>query len=71
MSNMTGWFPPHIKPEHKGVYEIKFDPWPAYAQWNGNEWSHPSHYKIDGYWHNCYDDAKQTRSWRGFTKEQT
>jgi len=73
---MTKWFSPHIKPCRTGVYEVEWnnkesDPWPTYAQWNGNEWSQLSYHKTDGYWHNRYEDAKQNRAWRGFAKEQT
>ena len=76
MSKMTKWFPPHVKPARKGVYEVEWhdkasDRWPTYARWNGNKWSHLSHHKTDGYWHNCYKDAKQNKAWRGFAKEQT
>jgi len=76
MSKMTPWFPPHIKPVHKGVYQVEWhnkesDPWPTYAQWNGYQWSRLSCHKTDGFWHNCYEDAKQARAWRGFTEKQT
>jgi hypothetical protein len=71
---MTQWLPPHIKPVHVGVYEVDWrdkSSWMVYARWNGNLWSHPSYQKTDEYWHNRYDNAGQTISWRGFTEEQT
>ena len=74
MSEMTDWFPPHIKPVHKGVYEITFTSRhnmyaPMYATWNGFRWSVASHGKNDVY-HTRFLDAEQNKYWRGFTEQQ-
>jgi len=75
MSKMTPWFPPHIKPVHKGVYEVKYTPESehesyVYAAWNGKQWSRPAHYEEMKSFHSNFD-ALQNKYWRGFTKEQT
>ena len=78
---MTPWFPPHIKPVHKGVYETKDlhklpRTLPTYARWDGLEWSYPSwsnpSYRIHHpELHYTSYGASQDNYWRGFTKEQT
>jgi hypothetical protein len=77
MSKMTPWFPPHIKPARKGVYQITYTGvgWgesqdPLYATWNGLRWSSASWKKRDGY-HTRFLDAVQNKCWRGFTEKQT
>ena len=71
---MTPWFPPHIKPVHKGVYEVKFTAvrsiLPMYATWNGRKWSFASFF-ASGDWHKKFRGVDQEKYWRGFTKEQT
>ena len=73
MNKMTPWFPPHIKPVHKGVYPIKFtaaESYPfMYATWNGLKWSCSSYKKSDN-WHKKFYAADQNKFWCGFTKEQ-
>ena len=74
MSTMTGWLPPHIKPVHKGVYEIKYTAKGSqesgmYATWNGEKWSIGA-YDLHTHDHKCFD-AIQEKYWRGFTGEQT
>lgn len=73
MSEMTKWFPPHIKPVREGVYEIRFteghNDCPMYATWNGEVWSTASHEKNDDC-HTKFSYALQEKYWRGFTKEQ-
>ena len=73
MSEMTDWFPPHIKPVHKGVYEITFTSRhnmyaPMYATWNGEKWSSGSYNLCDKF-HQLFN-ANQNKYWRGFTEEQ-
>ena len=74
MNKMTPWFPAHIKPVHKGVYEVKFTAVrsisPMYATWNGRKWSCSS-FKKSNEWHEKFRGADQDKYWRGFTKEQT
>jgi hypothetical protein len=76
MSKMTDWFPPHIKPVRKGVYQIKYTKKQnptynaMYATWDGVRWSVGSYKLSDGY-HKKFDMANQKKFWRGFTKEQT
>ena len=71
---MTPWFPSHLKPVHKGVYQIKFTAvkrYPLmYATWNGLKWSYASYKKSDG-WHKQFRGADQDKYWRGFTEKQT
>ena len=73
MSKMTPWFPPHIKPVHKGVYEVKFTKiagfYTGFATWNGKKWSRGSHNLLDDYHRNF--DALQNKYWRGFKEKQT
>jgi hypothetical protein len=74
MNEMTPWFPPHIKPVHKGVYEIKYTERGLHESYmwatsNGKKWSRGSHELADVF-HTQFD-ANQDKYWRGFTKEQT
>ena len=73
---MTPWFPAHIKPVHKGVYETAdrhkmTRTLPTYARWDGVEWSNPSYRKHHTELHYTSYGASQDNYWRGFTKEQT
>jgi putative component of toxin-antitoxin plasmid stabilization module len=80
MNKMTNWFPSHIKPVHKGVYEVRT------PNHRGNKYCY---YDQHG-WRLCSDRidyAEQEKhytsefihssmllvgsKWRGFTKEQT
>jgi len=73
MSKMTNWFPPHIKPVRKGIYQIKYTKKqnPAYramyATWDGTHWSTGSYNLWDEYHKQFY--ANQKKFWRGFTEE--
>jgi len=74
MSKMTPWFPYHIKPVHKGVYQIMFtysrpSDMKMYAAWNGRKWSNFGYSKTDG-WLEMFTGAEQKKIWRGFTEEQ-
>jgi len=75
MSKMTPWFPPHIKPARKGVYEVKFTPKGLYesyfyAMWNGKRWSRVATYEEMALFHSNFD-ALQNKYWRGFKEKQT
>ena len=75
MSKMTPWFPPHIKPVRKGVYQIKYTQientkyLSRYATWNGTYWSAGS-YNMDDAYHQQFNKSIQNKFWRGFTEEQ-
>jgi hypothetical protein len=74
MNKMTDWFPPHIKPVNKGVYEIKYTGKGSHesymwATWNGKKWSSGSHNLWDEYHKQFY--ANQNKYWRGFKEKQT
>lgn len=75
MSEMTKWFPPHIKPVREGVYEIKYTSKPTnpnppiYATWHGSRWSSGS-LKLHDKYHKDFYGAIQEKYWRGFTEEQ-
>jgi len=75
MSKMTNWFPPHIKPVRKGVYQIKYTKTEKiaylsiYATWNGTHWSAGS-YNLSDRYHKNFDVANQKKFWRGFTEKQ-
>jgi len=75
MSQMTPWFPPHIKPVRNGVYQIQYTKKQSpeytamYATWNGVSWSIGSYKLSDGN-HKDFDGANQKKFWRGFTEEQ-
>ena len=73
MSEMTKWFPPHIKPVREGIYEIKYTPKnlhvsDMYATWNGARWSVGSYNRWD-YNHTDFD-GNQNKYWRGFKEKQ-
>ena len=75
MTKMTPWFPPHIKPVRKGVYEVKFTPKGLhesymYAMWNGKRWSRVATYEEKKRFHSNFD-ALQNKYWRGFKEKQT
>ena len=75
MKKMTKWFPPHIKPARKGVYEVKFTPKGLYesyfyAMWNGKRWSRVATYEEMAFFHSNFD-ALQNKYWRGFKEKQT
>lgn len=80
MSKMTDWFPSHLKPVRKGVYEVRT------PNKKGNKYCY---YDYRG-WRLCSDNIKFAEQekhytsrfthssmvlvgskWRGFTKEQT
>ena len=80
MNKMTPWFPSHIKPVHKGVYEVRTpnSKENKYAYYDHRGWRLCSE-RID-----YAEQEKQYMSelihssmtlvsskWRGFTKEQT
>jgi hypothetical protein len=70
---MTPWFPSHIKPVHKGVYEVKDPFWVmVYSNWNGRSWDVGSVYlsSIIGAGRHIKSEC-QDRSWRGFKEKQT
>ena len=75
MSKMTNWFPPHIKPARKGVYQIKYTQTEntaylsRYATWNGTHWSVGS-YNMDDAYHTQFNKSIQKKFWRGFTEKQ-
>ena len=75
MKQMTPWFPSHIKPVRKGVYEVKFTPKGLYesyfyAMWNGKRWSRVATYDEMARFHQNFD-ALQGKYWRGFKEQQT
>ena len=53
----TPWFPPEIKPVHKGVYVVGSDSFSVMNEWNGKCWD-------------CGDGSPsiwQDMPWRGWT----
>ena len=73
MSKMTNWFHPHIKPVHKGVYEVKDPFWGTmYSNWNGKSWDvgcvYVSSSFVPSYRHRKSDH--QNKYWRGLTEKQ-
>ena len=74
MNKMTPWFPSHIKPVHKGVYQIKYTNKHLHesymlATWDGKKWSRGSYNLWDE--HHTNFDALQNKYWRGFKEKQT
>jgi hypothetical protein len=80
MNKMTPWFPSHIKPKHKGVYEVR----------TPNNWGNKYCYYDHRGWRLCterIDYAEQEKhytselmhssmvlvgsKWRGFKEKQT
>ena len=67
---MTDWFPPHIKPCRKGVFEILMnDGVILLSKWNGSYWGvvHPN-----SEWASFtkVKSIQQSKMWRGFTEKQ-
>ena len=68
---LTEWFPPYIKPVHKGWYHTGFNnlkPKSKYSEsdfnwlWDGNEWGF--------YWQDSWVPSnEQGRWWRGIAKD--
>jgi hypothetical protein len=76
MSKMTDWFPPHIKPVRKGVYETSDlhkmpRTLPTYSRWDGVNWSNESYCTHHAELHYTSYGALQDKYWRGFTEKQT
>jgi len=75
--SMTDWFPPHIKPVHKGVYLVKDLFWNTlYSNWDGKSWSVGSVYLSSAFaaLGSDYRHRKsehQNKNWCGFTEKQT
>jgi hypothetical protein len=55
----TPWFPPEVKPVHKGLYAVGGDNCSIMNEWNGEQWI-----RGDG-----SPSAWQDVSWRGWTGE--
>ena len=76
MSEMTDWFPAHIKPVRVGVYETFDGTWPKpkktglYSYWDGYEWSRNGFNLFHAEGMQGLPSAWQKKQWRGFTKEQ-
>ena len=76
-AKVTGWFPPHIKPVHVGVYQVKFNNGPrayeGYAFWCGG-WGSLSTTR-DGaerfFISIGTDGAHQNKTWRGLAEDPT
>ena len=74
MSNLTPWFPEHIKPVHIGVYQAGWYPandLPHYAYWDGTCWGWmmltPEKALVD-YRFNA-ENRHDALCWRGLTEE--
>jgi hypothetical protein len=76
MDKITQWFPPSIKPVHKGIYETRIKDWyspGATSKWNGKRWStQRSENSSEKY----LDEgdfgilADQDKSWRGLARKR-
>jgi len=64
----TAWFPAHIRPVRKGVYEIK-RPRTTYAYWNGQFWSYEERWINFASEMRLTHSTEQYKTWRGLTKE--
>ncbi len=64
----TAWFPAHIKPVHKGLYQVRAGVVSTYANWDGEHWClmSPNPYEASKQKHASW---RQDRIWRGIKKE--
>lgn len=75
VNRMTEWFPAHIKPVRKGVYEAYIESMPfwkkftPYAFWDGRQWHNTSDTVEDAIKAGKIGSI-QAKVWRGFKKQQ-
>ena len=69
--NKTPWFPPEVKPEYTGVYDIDVDGDLLYAYWTGDYWLPVFYSSREAAWSfPMLAAVNQDKVWRGFTGEQ-
>jgi hypothetical protein len=66
----TAWFPAHIKPVHKGVYQIRTESGSCYSQWDGEKWC-CMHRDKDVAARQWLVSWCQDYAWRGLTEKAT
>jgi hypothetical protein len=66
--NRTEWFPVHIKPVRKGIYERSFTWGIRFAYWDGDLWGGFAMNTKDAYKNRILASAHQNAAWRGLIK---
>lgn len=66
---LTEWYPAHIKPVRKGVYETDMSGRLGYSYWTGKQWSNQS---LNAAYAERYKTwtqlASQEKKWRGLAE---
>ena len=69
---LTPWYPPHIKPVRKGVYETHVPAWGynvgLFSYWDGSRWGFLEDSPEDAYKHRKPTWGNQFKSWRGLAR---
>lgn len=65
-SELTPFYPPHIKPLRRGVYLVK-DGWHVYSNWDGNAWGE-TFFNIDDAAASRFSCPRQNFPWCGLAK---
>jgi len=69
---LTEWYPAHIKPVRKGVYETKCLElaWSTYQYWNGERWGGfcKTIHSADTKHNRNFVSSCQNQMWRGIAK---
>ena len=67
---LTPWFPPEIKPVHKGVYETsETSTGPCFNYWNGKFWCWTRPYPEAAFDWKDDKSAVQENTWRGLARK--
>jgi len=66
-AKLTGWFPPEVKPVHRGVYEV-FDEG-SYAYWSGKLWGWTVLSVASAAACRTPRGASQHKTWRGLAQQ--
>ena len=64
----TEWFPAHIKPVRKGVYECSYSWGIRFAHWDGKFWGGYSVELNQAYGNRFLPSRHQECAWRGLAK---
>jgi hypothetical protein len=66
---LTEWYPAHIKPVRKGVYETSRSGRLGYSYWTGRQWTNQSRYAAYADRHKTWiTGANQKKNWRGLAE---
>lgn len=69
MSERTQWFPVHIKPVRRGVYERSYGCGIRFAYWNGFVWGGFATRIDHAYDNRKFPSGHQDAAWRGLAEK--